>query len=69
MSASGVFRQLEMTPASCKPISWHAVTRDLNRYRVVSAMAMFVSYVATGNSTSSGFAFASSLVAAESIPD
>src|SRR5271167_926992 len=29
-----------MTPASREPVSWHAVTRDLNRYRVVSAMAI-----------------------------
>ena len=38
---TGVIRQVEMTPASREPVSWHAVTRDLNRYRVVSAMAMF----------------------------
>jgi hypothetical protein len=29
-----------MTPASREPVSWRAVTRDLNRYRVMSAMAM-----------------------------
>src|SRR5271165_1216657 len=39
--ASGVIRQVEMTPASREPVSWHAVTRDLNRYRVVSAMAIY----------------------------
>ena len=32
--------QVEMTPASREPVSWHAVTRDLNRYRVVGAMAI-----------------------------
>jgi len=27
-------------PASREPVSWHAVTHDLNRYRVVSAMGI-----------------------------
>ena len=32
----GVIRQVEMTPGSREPVSWHAVTRYLNRCRVVS---------------------------------
>lgn len=36
----GVIRQVEMTPASREPVSWQSVTRDLNGYRIVSAMAM-----------------------------
>ena len=32
----GVIRQVEMTPALREPVSWHAVTRVLNRYWVVS---------------------------------
>src|SRR5271167_1219793 len=41
MNGLGVIRQVEMTPASREPVSWHAVTRDLNRYRVVSAIGIF----------------------------
>ena len=37
----GVIRQVEMTPASREPVSWHAVTRDLNRCWRASGNAVF----------------------------
>jgi hypothetical protein len=40
-STQGVIRQVEMTPASPEPVSWHAVTRDLNSYRIMSDMAIY----------------------------
>jgi hypothetical protein len=30
-----------MTPASGEPVSWHAATRDANRYRIMSDMAIY----------------------------
>jgi hypothetical protein len=34
----GLIGQVEMTPASREPVSWHAVTRDPNRHRIISDM-------------------------------